>query len=118
MSTISNGSATITPTLILGYESDAESNNVVHKIIGRADPDVSLAPDSPRSGTLELFFESYADAWEARGLHAAPAVWTLTDPDVPAVNMSYVRDGSMTISLDPDSRELWTLSVGYQEVSS
>jgi hypothetical protein len=118
MSTISNGTDTITPTLITGYESDTESNNVVHRIIGRADPDVSLSADSLRSGTLELFFESYAEVWEAKALHAAPSVFTLTDADVPAINMTYVRDGSMTIRLDPESLELWTLSVGYQEVAS
>lgn len=118
MSTISKMGQAITPKLLLGYTSSTRSNNVIHQIIGRANPDVSFAPDSLRSGTLRLLFTSEADAWEAFELHSTPGVCRLYDPNVPAVNMAYVRSGELDIALDEDSRSYWILSVGYQEVAS
>lgn len=116
MTTLSNGTVTITPTLVTGYEAPSESRNVAHVIIGRAGDDVSLQPDSLRNGSLELLFVSKADAWAAREMHAAAGVFTLADDDIPEIGMRYVRDGSMTLALESETRELWLLTVGYREV--
>lgn len=118
MTTISDGTTTITPLLVQGYEAATSSRNVVHQILGRADDDVSLMPDSLRSGTLRLLFADAESAWAAHALHTQAAVLTLADSDVSQVGMRYVRQGEMTLALDPQTRIRWELSVGFKEVAS
>jgi hypothetical protein len=116
--TLTNGNDTIVPLIATGYDAGTDSRNVLHPVIGATAPSVSLAPDTMRASTLSLLFESRADAWAAHTLLAVPDVWNLTDPDVPEIGMTFVRSGSMRISLDPETRTLWLLDVGYQEVGS
>lgn len=105
----------VSPALILGYETTRESQNIVHQIIGGGIA-VALIRPNPRAGTLELFFLDEATANEALELHAREATFTLTDTDRPSVGMTYVCDGSVVLSLDDATRKRWVLSVGYQEV--
>lgn len=117
MTTITQGATTITPTLVLGYESPSTSGNILHTLVNGT-VKVSLVPDAPRAGTLKLLFASRSAAFAARALHAASGVFVLADPDVPEIGMHYVRRQEMSIALDPDTRLLWLLSVDYQEVSA
>lgn len=115
--TITAGASTITPELALGYSASTESRNVTHAIIGRADPDVSLAADTLRKGTLELFFATAESAWDAFSVHSTEGIFVLVDTDIPQANMTYARDGAMRIVLDPQTLRRWLLTVGYQEVA-
>lgn len=117
MTTLNNGTDTITPTLVTGFQATNSSRTIIHPII-LGGIDVSILDDDPRAGSLELFFDTEADAEAARVLLAVAAVWTLTDPDVAAVGMTFVREGSMRIQLNPETRTRWTLDVGFQEVSA
>lgn len=118
MTTLHNGTDTVTPVLVTGYVSQRETQSVVHRIIGRADPDVSLRPAALRTGTLELLFDSEADAEAAELAHAGSAVWTLTDTDRSTVGMIYVvADGSITRTLDDETRDYWLVAVPFVEVS-
>jgi hypothetical protein len=118
MSTITNGTTTITPQLIQGYETTTQSTNITHTILGRSDPDYSLGADTPRSGSLSLFFLTRAEAWAAHQLHTAAGVFTLTDADLPEINMRYIRAGSMGLTLDSDTLTRWVLDLEYVEVLS
>ena len=118
MTTLSNGTETIIPYEVVGYESATEARNIFHNIIGRASDDVSLSDDSLRAGTLELLFTDRAEAWAAHALLVLPDVWTLTDADVPEIGMTFVRAGGMSIVLEDETRLLWLLRVGFQEVGS
>lgn len=113
--TITKGATTITPALALGYRAETESMNVVHRKLGGG-VDVSLAPDSPRTGTLKLLFLTRAEAWAAHALHTSVGTLTLADSDLPQTNMTYVRDGRMEIELDDQTLKRWVLTVGFQEV--
>lgn len=115
--TIAKGATTITPALVLGYRAETDSLNVVHRKIGGG-IDVSLADDTPRTGTLTLFFLTRAEAWAAQALHATAGSFTLTDSDLPQTNMNYVRDGKMEIALDDQTLTRWLVTVGFQEVSA
>lgn len=115
--TLSSGTAIVAPELILEYRADQLSGNVFHRIIGKASPDVSLADDGPREGVLRCFFPTAAEADAARAALATAAVWTLSDPDVPLVNMTFARRERMTIQLEEETREHWLLDIGYQEVA-
>lgn len=132
----------IVPTLIDGYQVSRESRNVVHSIVGRAQPDVTLRPASLRKGTLRLvfggtsssseyvFFDGYItlldldatdpeqaskDAFDA---HSEPNVFVLRDSTRPTVEMTYVVDGQIGRELDPVTRRVWIVTVDYQEIGS
>lgn len=116
--TITDGTSVITPDLVLGYETDNDATNIFHEILGRADYDVSVAPDRLRSGELLLFFEAEADAKSAREFHLAAVRFTLATDDLTLMDMTYVRRGGMRLALDSETRTRWTLTVGYQEVTA
>lgn len=117
--TLSNGVDTITPTLVTGYRSGRAPATRVHQIIGRSDPDVTFAPTSMRAGTLELLVEDEASAATAEQLLAAPASWSLDDPDRPTIAMSFVVSdaGQLERELEDESRDAWLIRVPYIEVA-
>lgn len=104
----------VSPTLVLGYETSRESQNIVHPIIGGG-IGVSLRRADPRAGTLELFFTDETPAFEAVQVHTRETSFTLSDSDRPVINMTYVVSGSVSIRLT-DDRKRWEVSISYQEV--
>ena len=115
--TVNDGSGTSTsPALVLGYDTQRASQNIVHDIIGGGIA-VSLIRPRPRAGTLELFYLTEAAAFAALDLHSIESTFSLADSDRPAVNMTYALDGSgVQVALDPETRNRWIVSVSYQEV--
>lgn len=116
--TVNDGTSnTASPTLVLGYDTSRESQNIVHDIIGGGIA-VSIVRPRPRQGRLELFFETEAQAFSALQLHSREATFTLNDSERPSVSMTYVTEGGIGLSLDSATRNRWVLSVGYQEVET
>lgn len=113
---IINNETTIEPVMLLEYEAEVASNNIVHNIIGKGDPDVSLADDSTKLGTLHLFFDTKADAWAAFNALRDTSVWTLNDTDHPELDMDFTRRERMKIRLDSVSRRRWIVEMDYQEI--
>lgn len=113
--TITYSSGTITPDLITGYDITRASRNVLHNIVNRADPDVTLNAAGLRSGTLSLIFGSKAAAFECSNAHGLATTFTITDDDVPEMNMKYVVSGNISLHLD-DSRAAWTVTLDVVEV--
>jgi hypothetical protein len=113
--TITGGSTTIRPDLIMSYLADRDSRNVYHNIIGKAEQDVSLEVDGKRYGNLELFFQHKDDAWEAYTTLAAGLPFQLDDVGTPEVNMTFAREGKMSIALTADRRH-WTVEMEYREI--
>lgn len=103
------------PRLVLGYETSRESRNVVHDLIGGGIA-VALVAPRPRSGDLRLFYPEEVDAWGALELHSLEAVFTLTEASRPAVGMTYVVNGSVSLALDDNTRKNWVVTIPYQEV--
>lgn len=116
--TITTGLDVMTPTVIDGYESTRRSSNIMHPILGSENVDVTYRPAKLRSGTLRMVFSSEADALEAEFLHANGTVFTIASTDRTAIVMSYAVDGDITLRLDDETRAVWLLDVGYQEVSA
>jgi hypothetical protein len=98
------------------YDSTREVRNVVHPIIGRADVEATLKPAGLRAGTMTLVFTDRAAAHTAAQAHADVGVFTLADTDVPTASMSYIVQGSLQLTLDPETAREWLLRVGFQEV--
>lgn len=118
MTVFSNGTATITPQLVDSYESTSEHGNVVHRVLGSDQVDVVLRPASLRTGTMSLVIgadEAAASAAEV-ALRTA-SVWTLTDDDRATVEMTFVVNGSVTRTLDDETRDVWLVGFGWQEVT-
>lgn len=117
MSTVSDGTSTLTPELVLGYETRQPGRNIFHDVIGREDPDVTLRRAGLRTGTLKLFFLTEGQANACRLLHSRPAVFTYTASDNATTSMRYaVDDSGITVTLDDDTRRRWVVAVAYREV--
>lgn len=106
----------IAPALVIGYQTSRESGNIVHTIIGRSDPVVTLRPAKLRTGTLGMLFTTEADAWACVNAHAGTGTFTYADSDLTGADMTYVVDGSVNIQLDEGTQTVWMVSVDYQEV--
>jgi hypothetical protein len=78
--TLTSGATVITPNTVDGYQSARPAQTIIHRVIGRADPDVTLRPAGTRTGTLELVFGVEATAIAAEQALAGADVWTLSDP--------------------------------------
>jgi hypothetical protein len=115
VSTISDGATTITPTLVLGHNVEAESRNVIHPILGGG-VDVTLRDALPRTGTLVILCEDPAAAYAMFALHRAGAVLTYTDTDIPAASMDYVVVGTPRLDLDEETRVVTLVEAPFQEV--
>lgn len=117
-STITHAGGIITPTLIDGYEAERQARNVVHEIINRSAPDVTLRAPGLRRGSLKCVFAAQLDAVAAFGNLSIPQVFTITDTDVPSLGMTFVvPDGEVIrIALDDQTRHTWIVTLPFAEV--
>ena len=115
--TITSGATTITPELVTGWESTNDTFNIVHDILSKASPDITLRGSTTRSGTLTMLFVTAAACETARALHVGANVLTLASSSITAANFNYVVNGAVTATLDDDTRRYWTLSVDYKEIA-
>lgn len=117
---ITHNTGVITPEVVNGYDAAREARTIVHTILGRPDPDITLRPAGLRSGTLTLVFATGAAAASAEAALLFPQVLVLSDPDVPQVAMSFVvgpEGQASTRSLDLDTQTVWLLELPFQEVT-
>lgn len=115
--TRSTDASSIVPTLVLGgWESADEPQSLVHRILGREDPDVTLRPASARTGTLRMLFWDSESAEAARAFHRAAATFrTVTDMHwLPA---AYVPNGPIRPAQQETNQERWILDVPFQEIA-
>jgi hypothetical protein len=106
------------PTLVLGYQATREVRTVVHAIIGRSDPDVTIAPVSLREGSLDLLYATDAEyqANEAVRILSLGEVYDLSDSINASIQMRFVVRGQIGIRSDPSTGS-WIVTVGYAEVA-
>lgn len=115
--TVSAGSLSFSPDLITGWSSEQESRNIIHAIIGRPTPDVTLKPAPARTGMIEMFFAVGAESFLARSILATGAVFTIISDETPWLDgLTFVLIGTLSATLNPESRTSWMLSTGFQEV--
>ena len=118
MNTITAGDASgsTTPTLILEYVTARQSRTIVHDTLDGGIA-VSTKPARPRAGTLRLFYPVEGDAIAALNLFARDTTYTLSTPDRPSLDMTFVTEGNIELELNDETRHSWRVSVGYQEVA-
>ncbi|KNY06868.1 hypothetical protein [Microbacterium sp. GCS4] len=117
MTTITHSAGVITPTIVDGYRASRAARTIVHRIIGRPDPDVSYRPASLRSGQLTCVFAVEADAHAAEAVFSVPQPLTLNDTDV-SIGMTFIvpEGGSIEVELDDETRDVWLVRVDFEEV--
>lgn len=115
--TITAGATLITPKLVEGYDVSAAGQTIVHQILGRTDPDVTLRVADMRTGTLMLLLVVEADAWAAFNALRAATVCVLAS-DERSIGMRFVVPSgqSVGIALDTTTRNHWHVTVPFQEV--
>jgi hypothetical protein len=109
-------SATTSPLLITGYDARRDSRNVTHDMLDGSIV-MTLINPRPRAGTMQLLYASEYDAHAAMNLHATSATYTLETGDRFTVDMHYVA-GALGVQLDDATRDMWVVSVDYQEVDA
>ena len=117
MSTVTadNGAGTAEARVIFPYETTDRSRNIVHELINGDIALTVLAP-LPQSGTLTYEVATESAAMVLRDLHRQRSTFTLTVPERPMANMTYVVTGDARLQLHESGQ--WTLAVGYQAVSA
>lgn len=116
MTTIIYSGGTIEPIAVSDYATSREGGNIVHPILGRAEPDVTLRPANLRTGTLTMTFADEGASRIAEDAHATGAVFGILSDERPTVEMSYVVAGAISRTLG--AAAVWTLTVDFQEVSA
>jgi len=114
--TITVGTTVTHPTAVEGYEVTRVSQNVVHVVPGKPDPDVTLRPASLRSGSITVAFEDEEDAWIAHQALSLGEVCTFETTTRLGLDMSFVTVDDIDISLDPTTSAAWHITFGFQEV--
>ncbi|GAB6856475.1 hypothetical protein [Microbacterium xylanilyticum] len=117
--TITAGASVITPLLVEGFEAARSGGAIVHTILGRANPDVTLRPAGTRTGALELLFADEAKANQAWSALAVAGVFTLAS-DERAIGMTFVipEGERIGLKLDDTTRNHWHVTVPYREVTA
>lgn len=116
--TITYNTTTITPTLVVGWESAQDTRNVLHDVLGKSTPDVTLRAAKSRTGTLTTLWETAADAETCRALHENVGTFTLSSSELAQVDMAYVVSGTITATLDQDNAETWIVTIDFTEVTT
>lgn len=117
MTTVTKGTTTLTPLLLIDPAYSRTGGNIVHAILGRRDPDITFAPALLRSGTHKFLCADRAAALALENLHATPGVVTLADTTMVGFGMKYVTTPDpMTIAPDAEVRSRWIVEIPFQEV--
>lgn len=110
-----NGAGSTSPAAVRQpYDTSWAGRNVIHNLVGGGIA-VALVRPRPRAGRLDLVYNTEDDAFAGATLHTEETSFTLADPDAPHIGMTYVIDGSVTVTLDQD---IWRVSIGYQEIET
>lgn len=113
---ISDGTTTVTPDVVDGFNSTRDTGIRVHVILGRDVPDITYQTGKLRTGTLRLIFADETESATAEDLHISGAILTMVSSDRTAANFSYVATSVMR-ELDDETRDVWIVEVEYQEVA-
>lgn len=115
--TITFGTSTLTPISVEGYDSASPVNNIVHEILGRSNPDVTLRPAGLRTGTLTLHFTNETQSRTAENLARTAGVGILISTERTTLGMTFVV-GNGTVTRRLTEYGSWVVTFPYQEVQT
>lgn len=115
--TIAHSGGTITPVAVEGYRASRPARTVVHDVLNRENPDVTLRVFGLRTGSLRLVFRGEAEALSAFAALSIPQTLSASNTDVDAIAMSFVvAGGNLDLEQDDDDTALWRIIVPFREV--
>jgi hypothetical protein len=113
----STDASTVTPDLVLPFDGEDDPGTIVHRVLGTERVDVNLRPAQAGTGTMRLFFLTYADAAAARLFFRAPAIF-ITASDLAWLPVAFVPVAPMRRVQQDVNVARWVLEVPYQEVTT
>lgn len=119
MNTITDGTTTVEPLTIDGWDQSRASRNLAHPYIDGGQ-DYTIVTPSDRRGTLTLVFTAEEDALTCEAMHIAAPFLDLASDERTIANMRYVLSdgGQLGVQLDPETRDVWLVTVDFSEVTS
>jgi len=105
-----------TTEFVVEFTSRREARNIVHTIIGRPDPDVTLRGPGLRQGAMGIWCQDYASAVTLEALLASQAVLRLQET-VLGIDLAFVCTGSIELRRDSTNTTRWLVRSDYQEVT-
>lgn len=116
--TISNsdGTVVIQPQVATLTGNTVPTQTQFHAVIGRSYPDITVRDLGMATGTIEMVFADEGDSLDAFEALRSADFWNYSDSDVESIDLNFVLSGSLSRNLDPQTRSVWLVSLGYQEV--
>lgn len=107
-----------TITGILGYQSSREVPTVVHRIIGRGNPDFTVQATGPRMGNFRFFcLDETAALALSKSLQRA-GQFVLADTATAIANTTFAVTGNIDLELDDQTLIRCIVAVDYTEVTA
>lgn len=115
--TITDGTTSVTPVLVVAYEHSRSPRTIVHEVIGRPDPDVTLRAATSRSGALRAVLTDPDDVTALDAMLARPTVLSVSSTDEPRLNglTFVVADREVLVRLE--GQATWVVEWPYREVA-
>lgn len=104
------------PAMVLGYRTQRQGGAITHDILGGG-VDATVRTGGLRAGTLELLYVTEAAASASENMHRTATRLDLTSTELTTINMRYVVTGALERELEDQTRSLWVVRVGFQEVT-
>lgn len=119
------GTRTVFPLLVDEFETARQVNNVFNPVIGGGAVAVAFKP-SLRTGSMSAVFTTIGAALDFDNMLAGVDPITWSDSDLPELSLTFLPDQEIRINQSdemivlPWGEEgyLWSVSFGYQEVST
>lgn len=109
------GATVFAPTAVETVDVSRAGRTLVHDVLGRSNPDVTLRASGLRTGTLDLVFSGEADGKAALDALAVGVVAQVAS-SAAALTLSFVVPEGQDVALSRARAGYWTLSVPFQEV--
>jgi len=106
------------PEVVDGFESSVDSNNIMHVLAnGRTIPVFRTA--SLRKGTMRLVYGTDETASRAAEvMFASGEYFELDDADRPSIDgMIFAVSGAIARQLDDETRDVWIVTVEFEELA-
>lgn len=108
----------VTLELVTAYTDNRDQGVTVHRVIGRADPAVTIAPSATREGELTLWASDYAHADAVDAVLARRDVFLLRGVGTWTETMHLVPvSRRLTAEPSQEHPDAWTVAVSFVEVA-
>lgn len=106
----------VIPELVTQWEASRTTRHIVHEVIGSSVPDVTLQFAGPRTGTMSALFDNEDAAFVLTRMLGGRDVIEFSDDTSSSAGMTFVANGTFTMTTDSQDHTRWTVTFPYLEV--